>query len=79
MSGQVEGVRADISACIRELENGQVSPLNIDSPKPCSKQEAFQSLIDYLRSQQYVRALQLLRAYRCVRVMDLYIGIFPIC
>ena len=64
MSASVSSVKEGITAAQSELENGQVSPLNVDSPKSLTKQEACSSLMEYLRSQQYLKALQLLRSFR---------------
>ena len=64
MSSSVSGVKEGITAAQAELEHGQVSPLNVDSPKSLTKQEACNSLMEYLKSQQYLKALQLLRTFR---------------
>ncbi|KAL4229824.1 hypothetical protein ACF0H5_010216 [Mactra antiquata] len=72
MTGQVEGVKKEIISAISELENGQVSPLNVDSPKTITKQEAFSSLSDYVKSQQYQKAIQLLRSFRTMWPGDMF-------
>ncbi|XP_052278154.1 protein furry-like isoform X3 [Dreissena polymorpha] len=65
VTGQVESIKGEIIAAMSELENGQASPLNLDSPKPpLSKHEAVGHLAEYLKSQQYQKALQLLRSFR---------------
>ncbi|XP_052797247.1 protein furry-like isoform X3 [Mya arenaria] len=64
LSSQVESIQGEIKSALSELENGQASPFNVDSPKSLSKQEAFTGLAEYLKSQQYQKALQLLRSYR---------------
>ena len=64
MSVSVSGVKEGITAAQTELENGQVSPLNVDSPKSLTKQEACSSLMEYLKGQQCLKALQLLRTFR---------------
>ncbi|KAL3879804.1 hypothetical protein ACJMK2_032086 [Sinanodonta woodiana] len=72
MSLQVSVVKRDIFGAQSELENGQVSPLNEYSPKTFSKQEAISSMLEYLRSQQYQKAIQLLRSFRSIWPDDLF-------
>ncbi|XP_060599761.1 protein furry homolog [Ruditapes philippinarum] len=64
ISGQVESIKGEVTAAMSELENGQASPLNVDSPKPVTKQDAFSSLTEYIKSQQYQKAIQLVRSFR---------------
>ena len=64
ITSQVDSIKDEITGALYELENGQVSPLNVDSPKSFTKQEAFANLTEYLKSQQYQKAVQLLRSFR---------------
>lgn len=61
---QVKSLKDMISHALTEMENGQVSPMNIDAGKPTSKQEALVSLMEYITGEQFVQAVQLLHAYR---------------
>ena len=63
MSLQVSAVKTELSNAMMELENGQASPFNVDS-KVMNKHEAVLSLAEYLQSQQYLKAIQLLRSFR---------------
>lgn len=72
ISEQVESIKGEITVAVSELENGQVSPLNVDSPKPISKQEAFSSLTEYIKSQQYQKAVQLVRSFRTMWPGDMF-------
>lgn len=56
-------VRSELTQAAREMEHGQVSPLQVDS-KVVSRQEALTSLAEYLNGERYLKAIQLLRAYR---------------
>jgi hypothetical protein len=64
ISLQLCSLKEELNHALDELENGQVSPINIDSAKPLTKQEAVKSLLEYISGQQYVKAVQLVRSFR---------------
>ncbi|XP_053400043.1 protein furry-like isoform X2 [Mercenaria mercenaria] len=72
ISGQVENIKGEVTAAMSELENGQASPLNVDSPKTITKQDAFSSLSEYIKSQQYQKAVQLVRSFRTMWPGDMF-------
>ncbi|XP_048776245.2 protein furry homolog-like isoform X3 [Ostrea edulis] len=65
MSLQVSSLRSEVSQALQEMENGQVSPINTDSSKIITKAEAVTSLLEYINGHQFVKAIQLLRSFRC--------------
>ncbi|XP_041356858.1 protein furry-like isoform X3 [Gigantopelta aegis] len=71
MSLQVSAVKAELSNAMVELENGQASPFSMDS-KVMNKHEAVLSLAEYLQSQQYLKAIQLLRSFRSLWPNDIF-------
>ncbi|XP_078324714.1 protein furry-like isoform X4 [Crassostrea virginica] len=72
MSLQVSSVRAEVSQALQEMENGQVSPINTDSSKIITKPEAVLSLLEYVNGHQFVKAIQLLRSFRCHWPNDIF-------
>ncbi|XP_061189012.1 protein furry-like [Saccostrea echinata] len=72
MSLQVSSVRAEVSQALQEMENGQVSPINTDSSKIIMKAEAVTSLLEYINGHQFVKAVQLLRSFRCNWPNDIF-------
>ncbi|XP_048243647.1 protein furry-like isoform X3 [Haliotis rufescens] len=71
MSLQATSVKSSLSHAMQELENGQASPFNVDC-KVVSKQEAVSSLAEYIHSQQYPKAIQLLRSFRSIWPNDVF-------
>ena len=47
-----------------ELESEQASPFNMDVDRVMSKDDAISSIMEYLRSHQELKAIQLLRSFR---------------
>ncbi|XP_063413170.1 protein furry-like isoform X1 [Mytilus trossulus] len=72
ISLQLCSLKEQLNHALEELENGQVSPINIDSSKPVIKQEAVKNLLEYISGQQYVKAVQLVRAFRSVWLNDMF-------
>lgn len=72
MSLQVSSVREEVSHALLEVENGQVSPINTDSSKILTKGEAVLSLLEYVNGLQFVKAVQLLRSFRCHWPNDIF-------
>lgn len=64
MSVQVTSIKREITHSISELDNGQSSPVNIDSFKMLSKTEAITCLTEHVSGQQYQKAIQLVRSFR---------------
>ena len=72
ISLQLCSLKEELNHALDELENGQVSPINIDSAKPLTKQEAVKSLLEYISGQQYVKAVQLVRSFRSLWPNDMF-------
>ncbi|XP_021378295.1 protein furry-like isoform X2 [Mizuhopecten yessoensis] len=72
ISSQVSSLREEITQALSEMENGQDSPVNIDSGKVLTKQEALSSLAEYVNGQQYMKAIQLLRSFRSLWPNDMF-------
>ncbi|KAK6173600.1 hypothetical protein SNE40_017021 [Patella caerulea] len=71
MSLQATSLQVEMSTALQELENGQASPFNVDF-KAVNKQEAITSLAEYLQTQQYLKAVQLLRSFRSLWPNDVF-------
>ncbi|XP_059157209.1 protein furry homolog isoform X2 [Physella acuta] len=71
MSGQVIQVRNELLLALQELENGQASPLHVDT-KVVSKQEGVLQLSEYLHGGKYLKAIQILRCFRSLWPNDLF-------
>ena len=64
ISQDVLELRDHFSHALSDMENGQDSPLNIDSNKQLNRSEALVSLTEYINGEQYTKAIQLLRSFR---------------